>query len=523
MSAALPELKARLGRLSDLESAAALASWDQQTKMPPRGAAARASMLATLAEIAHRQFTDPEVARLLDRADAELAASGVADDPDCDDIRLLAVVRRRYEKATRVPASLAAELARASSMGQEAWVAAREQSDFTAFEPYLREGVDLTRRYVEHQLDDGGYECAYDALLDDYAPGMRTAQVRELFDELSAELLPMLAAIERAPAVDDWPLRAHFPEPAQRSLVREVLGMMGFDEAGWRLDDTVHPFALQVGEGDVRLTTRFDERFWPDALYSAMHECGHGLYEAGIPAAYRRGPLAGIDSLAQHESQSRLWENMVGRGRPFCQILAPRMADPAMDGLTSESLYRAVNRVQPSLIRVDSDEATYALHIILRFELEQQLIEGTLDAHDAAEAWRARFSQLLGIDVHDDADGVLQDVHWAAGIFGYFPTYTLGNLIAAQLWERAGEQLPELDGQLAAGRLGELREWLGLRVHRFGAKFPTAELLEREAGGPMTVAPFVRYLKAKLGDVYGLDFAQLEVARDTRKRVIADQ
>jgi carboxypeptidase Taq len=513
MSAALQELKARLGRLSDLDSAAALASWDQQTKMPPRGGAARASMLATLAEVAHREFTDPEVARLLDRADAEVSDSAAGQDPDSDEIRLLAVVRRRHQKATRVPSSLAAELARASSTGQEAWVEARERSDFTAFEPHLRKGVELTRRYIDYQLGDGGFDCAYDVLLDDYAPGMRTAHVSDLFDELSAELLPMLAAIAQAPAVDDWPLRARFPERGQRSFVGEVLGMMGFDHAGWRLDDTVHPFAMEVGEGDVRLTTRFDEGFWPDALYSAMHECGHGLYEAGIPASYRRGPLGSIDSLAQHESQSRLWENMVGRGRPFCEILAPRMAalaGPTMEGLTPESLYRAVNRVEPSLIRVDADEATYALHIILRFELEQQLIDGTLDPRDAAEAWRARFSQLLGIEVDDDADGVLQDVHWAAGIFGYFPTYTLGNLIAAQLWERAGEQLPGLDAELAAGRLGGLRDWLELRVHRFGAKYPTTELLEREAGGPMTVAPFVRYLKTKLGDVYGLDLNETQ-------------
>jgi carboxypeptidase Taq len=515
MSAALQELNDRLARLSDLGSAIALANWDQQTKMPARGSGARANLVTTLAEISHREFTDPEVARLLDRADAEVAHSADGADPDSDAIRLLALVRRRYEKDTRVPAALAAQIARASSTGHEAWVAARERSDFAAFEPHLREGVELARRYVDCHMGHDGFECGYDVLLDDYAPGMRTEQVSALFGELRAELTPMLAAIALAPVVDDWPVRARFPEPGLRALTREVLGMMGFDESGWRLDDTVHPFALSIGQGDVRLTARFEEEYWPTGLYASMHECGHGLYEAQIDDAYRRGPLGSVDSLAQHESQSRLWENMVGRSRAFCEILAPRMvthAGGAMDGLTPEGLYRAVNRVAPSRIRVDADEATYAMHIILRFELEQQLIEGTLDPADAAEAWRARFSELLGIEIGDDADGVLQDVHWSAGLFGYFPTYTLGNLIAGQLWERAHEQLPELDDSLAAGQLDGLREWLALRVHRFGAKYPTTELLEREAGGPMTVAPFVRYLKAKFGDVYGLDFGAMKEA-----------
>ncbi len=515
MSTALQELNARLARVSDLGSAIALANWDQQTKMPPRGGGARADMITTLAEVSHREFTDPEIARLLDRADAEVARTADGEDPDSDAARLLALVRRRYEKDTRVPAALAAQIAHASAAGHGAWVLAREQSDFAAFVPHLREGVELARRYVDCHMGHDGYECGYDVLLDDYAPGMRTTLVRGLFDELRAELTPMLAAIARAPAVDDWVVHTRFPESGLRGLAREVLELMGFAESGWRLDDTVHPFALSVGEGDVRLTARFEEGYWPTGLYASMHECGHGLYEAQISADYRRGPLGAVDSLALHESQSRLWENMVGRGRAFCEYLAPRMvaqAGGAMDGLTAEGLYRAVNRVAPSLIRVDADEATYAMHIILRFELEQQLIDGTLDPGDAAEAWRSRFSELLGIEITDDADGVLQDVHWSAGLFGYFPTYTLGNLIAGQLWERAHEQLPELEEHLGAGQLDGLREWLGLRVHRFGGKFPTTELLEREAGGPMTVAPFVRYLKAKLGDVYGLDLGAMKQA-----------
>jgi carboxypeptidase Taq len=510
MTAQLQELKERLGRMSDLAYASALAGWDQQTKMPPRGATARAEMRATLAEIGHRQFTDPQIGRLLEGAARELEAAGADRDPDSDDVRLLALVGRRWEKARRVPCELAAELARAASTGQEAWVAARAASDFDAFIPHLRRQMELQRRYIECHLGHDGYECAYDVLLDDYEPAMRTTEVARLFDELKGELIVLLDAIAQAKPVDDAPLYARFDETGLRRLAREVVGLMGFDETGWRLDDTVHPFAIRVGDNDVRLTARFDETYWPTGLYGAMHECGHGLYEDGIAPAYGRSPLGDVESLALHESQSRLWENMVGRGRPFCTVLAPRMAALAggsLNELTADGLYRAVNRVQLSRIRVDADEATYALHIILRFELEQELVDGRIDAADAAEAWRARFADYFRIAITDDAEGVLQDVHWSAGLMGYFPTYALGNLIAGQLWERAAVEIDDLDGRVAAGELGQLREWLRLRIHRFGAKLPTAELLSREAGGPISVAPFVRYLKAKLGDVYGLDLS----------------
>jgi carboxypeptidase Taq len=270
----------------------------------------------------------------------------------------------------------------------------------------------------------------------------------------------------------------------------------------------VHPFATRIGGGDVRITTRWDEHFFPTGLYGAMHECGHGLYEAGLPGRLRRSPIGSTESLGMHESQSRMWENMVGRGHAFCTVLAPRIAALAggeMSGLDADALYRAVNRVKPTFIRVEADEATYALHIILRYELEQELVEGTLAVRDLPEAWNARFEQYLGIPVTNDIEGVLQDVHWSAGLIGYFPTYALGNLIAGQLWERAHVDIGDLEDQLAAGELGPLREWLRQRVHRHGAKFTTAELLAREAGGPMSVTPFTSYLKAKLGDVYRVD------------------
>jgi carboxypeptidase Taq len=504
MSERLDGLKQRLGQVSDLNHAMSLAHWDQQTMMPPQGGEARAESLATLTRITHEIFVDDETGRLLEGAASELNGA----DPDDDDPRLITLVRRQWEKARRVPPELAGELARAASVGQEAWIVARQESDFESFAPYLQHNFELARRYVECHAGSGEFACAYDALLDDYEPQLPTSQVATLFAELKAELVPVIARIAAAEPVDDAPLHAEFAVAGQRELVREVVGLMGFDNDGWRIDDTVHPFATRIGGGDVRITTRWDERFFPTGLYGAMHECGHGLYEAGLPRRLYRSPIGATESLGMHESQSRLWENMVGRGRSFCTVLAPRIAALAggeLSELDADRLYRAVNRVKPSYIRVEADEATYALHIILRFELEQALIDGTLAVRDLPEAWNARFQESLGIAVKNDVDGVLQDVHWSAGLIGYFPTYALGNLIAGQLWERAHADIGGLEDQLGAGELGPLREWLGQRVHRHGAKFTTAELLAREAGGPMSVTPFASYLKAKLGDVYGLD------------------
>jgi len=504
MSERLDGLKQRLAELSDLAHALSLAHWDQQTMMPPGGGEGRAESLATLTRISHEMFVNDETGRLLDGAASELNGA----DPDGDDARLIALVRRQWGKARRVPPELAAEMARAASLGQEAWIVARETNDFASFAPYLEHNFELARRYVDCHGASGQYEAAYDVLLDDYEPELPTRDVSALFAELKAELVPVIARLAAAEPVDDSPLYATFPVAGQRDLVRDVVELMGFDDAEWRIDDTVHPFATRIGGGDVRITTRWDEHFWPTGLYGAMHECGHGLYEAGLPPRLRRSPLGATESLGMHESQSRLWENMVGRGRAFCTVLAPRIAERGggeLADLDADRLYRAVNRVAPSFIRVEADEATYALHIILRFELEQGLIDGTLAVRDLPEAWNSRFEEYFGIAVESDLDGVLQDVHWSAGLIGYFPTYALGNLIAGQLWERAHEDLRDLEDHLTAGELGPLREWLGQRVHRHGAKFTTAELLAREAGGPMSVTPFTSYLKAKLGDVYGLD------------------
>jgi carboxypeptidase Taq len=495
-------LRERLAALSDLRNVSQLLDWDQQTMMPPRGALTRAETVGTIQRISHDMFVSEQTGRLLEAAEQRLNG----DPADSDEAALVRVTKRRWEKARRVPGQLAADLARAASVGQQAWIVARRDSDFENFIPYLERNVTLVRRYIDC-FDE--YDCAYDALLDDYEPGARTADVARLFDELKQELLGIIAAVrEHDDRVDDSLLHGHFPVERQRVLVSWLLEQMGFDRTSWRIDDAVHPFATGFGNSDVRITNRWDESFLPTSLYGAMHECGHGLYEEGVAESLQRTPLGHPESLGLHESQSRLWENMVGRGRPFCGVLAPRIAETfggPVAGIDGEVLYRAVNHVVPSLIRVEADEVTYGLHIVIRFELEQELVEGRLAIRDLPEAWNARYREYLGVDVPDDAQGVLQDVHWAAGLIGYFPTYALGNLIAGQLFERAHVDMPDLDAQLAAGELHGLREWLREHVHRHGAKFSTSELLERVVGGPIAVGPFVRYLKSKLGEVYELD------------------
>jgi len=505
VSQRLDALKLRMAELADLRHAATLADWDQQTQMPRGGGEARAESMATLERLAHELFIADETGEMLQGAAAELDGG----DPDGDDARLVRLVRRQYDKARRVPTDLAADLARAASTGQEVWVRAREDADFAAFAPALERNIELTRNYVECHLGSGEYECAYDVLLDDYEPEMKTTTVRGLFTDLIGQLVPMLDRLRsEGTEPDDTILHLPAAIERQRELVTEAVAMMGFDRETWRMDDAVHPFAARIGRGDVRVTTRWEEQYFPAGLYGAMHEVGHGLYEAGIPSWLSRSPLGNTVSLGVHESQSRLWENMVGRGRAFCTALAPLVSDRIggeLAGLDPEALHRAVNRVTPSLIRVEADEVTYGLHIALRFELEQSLIEGTLPVRDLPEAWNTRFAELLGIEVPDDAQGVLQDVHWAGGLIGYFPTYSLGNLIAGQLWAQAHTDIPDLDDRLAAGELAPLREWLGEHVHRYGAKFTTTELLQRAGVGQISVAPFVSYLKDKLGRVYQLD------------------
>jgi carboxypeptidase Taq len=492
VEAAYEELRGRLGVVTDLTTAAELLFWDQTVMMPPTGARIRAEQLATIQRLAHEHAVDPEVGRLLE----ELRPYEESLPYDSDEASLIRVARHDWEKARRVPPELAAETTRVASEAMEAWVRARAASDFESFRPWLERTLELKRRYVSCFQPEGD---PYDVLLDDYEPGMRTDEVRVVFDRLR-EVLPGL--IQAAATDEEDPfLRGPFPEDAQRRLSLELLRAWGFTDESWRLDKTIHPFCSSSGSHDIRLTTRYAENDLT-SLFTAMHEMGHGLYERGVADSLERTPLGTGCSSALHESQSRLWENVVGRSLPFWRWFHPRAqaAFPAALGdVDVEQVHRAVNRVRRSFIRVDADEATYGLHIVLRFELEQELLFGDLAVADLPEAWNARFRELMGIEVPEDRLGVLQDVHWSSGSFGYFPTYQLGNVVSVQIWERAREALPGLDEQIEQGEFGPLAAWLGDQVYRHGRKFTPRELLERVVGSPIDPEPYVAYLQGKLG------------------------
>jgi carboxypeptidase Taq len=493
----LQRLRARLAEITDLQALGSLMFWDQNTMMPPGGAAARADMADTLQRTLHARETDPELGRLLDALEPWAAEQH----PDADDVRLLHELRRDFEKAVRVPTSLAAEISRAAALGQAAWQEARAAADFARFRDALERQVELRHRYVDCFTD---FEHRYDVLLDDFEPQMTTATLRPLFAELCDGLVPLVAeAASAAPKPEAGPFGGPHEVEHQRRAVMDILEGVGFDPDGWRLDVAPHPFAQRIAPGDVRITTRYDLHDFGGAYFGSLHEFGHGLYEAGIPDRLSRSALGTPVSLGVHESQSRLWENLIGRSRPFCAWALPQLAEnlPAWPvGTTAEHLYRGVNSVHRSLIRVESDETTYNLHIVLRFELELALIEGTLAVDDLPHAWNDGMHRLLGLDVPDDAQGVLQDVHWGAGLIGYFPTYTLGNLMAAQLWESVRAELPEIDAELERGEFAPLRTWLRERIHVHGRKLPPPELLRRVTGQELAVEPFLRYLREKLVD-----------------------
>jgi carboxypeptidase Taq len=497
--AAIDDLRERLGAIGDLSRAAELLAWDERTMMPKGGAPARAEALATLARVRHEMFIDDEVGRLIDgtRADVPEAAPGESVDAD-----LVRVVARDWDKARRVPSELRAEMARASSVAENAWVEAKARSDFSMLLPHLERNVELTRRFAECYDDFPGFSRTYDALLDEYEPEMTTEQMRTVLTELREGLVPIVAeATENAGNGSGDPFHGHFPVADQRQLIRGLISEMPFPENSWRLDPTEHPFALSISTTDVRLTTRYDEENLAMSLFSAMHEAGHGLYEAGVDPVLGRNPLGSVRSLGLHESQSRLWENWVARSRPWLERHLPVLRERfpgAFDGVDPSGLERAANRVRRSLIRIEADEVTYNLHILIRFELELEIFEGGLALADLPEAWNARYRDYLALEVPDDAHGVLQDVHWAGGAFGYFPTYSLGNVIAGQLWEAAGRDLGDLPAQIAGGDLASLGEWLREHVHRHGRRLSPAEILARAGWEELTVEPLLEHLRERV-------------------------
>jgi carboxypeptidase Taq len=494
------ELRDRLGEIHDLSRAASLLAWDERTMMPDAGAEARAETLATLAKVRHEMFTDDEIGRLIDQIRS--GPGGDAPPGESVDADLARIVARDWEKARRVPSELRAELARASSIAENVWVEARRLSDFAMLLPHLARNVDLTRRFADCYEGFPGFSHPYDPLLDEYEPEMTTEAIKSVLSELRDGLVPLVReATENGSADNDDPFRGEFPEDRQRELIDAMLSELPFPEGSWRIDPTEHPFAIAIGRGDVRLTTRYVENNLGMALFSAMHEAGHGLYEAGVDRELRRTPLAKPRSLGMHESQSRLWENWVARGGPYLTHLMPRLREafPAtFDGLEAAQLERAANRVKRSLIRIEADEVTYNLHILIRFELELEIFEGGMLLTDLPEAWNARYRDYLGVEVPNDADGVLQDVHWAGGAFGYFPTYSLGNVIAGQLWEAAERDLGDLSARIEEGDLLTLGEWLRDRVHRHGRRLSPAEILQRAGCGELSVEPLLGHLRERV-------------------------
>jgi carboxypeptidase Taq len=444
--------------------------------------------METLERIAHERATAPELGALLDAIDG--------DDP------VVRMARRDHDRARRVPVELAADIARAGSDAIGVWIQARQESDFSAFRPALERNLELRRRYADCFPE---VDHPYDALLDRFEPGMTTPQVRDVFARLRAGLVPLTEAIAAAPAPPA--LRGPFDVGEQRELALEIVRAFGFDDGQWRLDRAVHPFAAAISPTDIRVTGRFDEGSL-SGVFAVMHEVGHGLYEHGVDPALARTTLGSGASLGMHESQSRLWENLVGRSEPFWRHWLPRARKrfpAALGDVALEDFLRAVNVVRPTFIRVEADEATYSLHVILRFELEVALMEGTLSVAELPEAWNAKTKELLGIDVPDDARGVLQDIHWAHGELGYFPTYALGNIVAAQLWRAVRADLPALDDQLAAGDYAPLREWLREHVHRHGRTFMPSELLHRAIGAELDPQPLLDHLDAKYRALYRLE------------------
>jgi carboxypeptidase Taq len=491
VSDALADLRQRLGEIYDLERALGVLGWDQRTMMPPQGASARAEASATLSGLVHERFTSDEIGRLLER----LAPLEEKLDYDSDDASLIRVTRHDWEKARRVPAEIASAWAREGGKAHVAWLEARAANDFAVFRPALQRVHDVALRWVEC-MEPG--DSPYDAFLDEYEQGMKTAEVKAVFDVLRPELTAIVR--EAGEPADDSFLEGDFPVDLQGEFLAGVLRDFGFAEGTYRLDPTVHPFATSFTGTDIRMTTRYKPTNLR-ALWAAMHEAGHGLTYQGVDPALGRTPLYGNASLGLGESQSRTWENLVGRSLPFWRGRLPALQRlfPQLDGIELETWYRGINRVAPGLIRVDADEVTYSLHIILRFELEQELVAGSLALADLPEAWSAKTAELLGVDVPDDAHGVLQDVHWTRAAYGYFPTYALGNVLSVQIWRAVEEELPDLEAQLEAGEFGPLYLSLRERLYRHGRKFTPLETLERAIGATeIDPQPYLAYLRSKV-------------------------
>jgi len=495
------ELKSLLAEVSDLNNAAAVLGWDQATYMPSGGAPARGRQMATLAKVAQEKFIDKKIGKLLD----QLTKYEESQPFDSDDASLIRVTRRDYERALKVPPDFLAELNVHSAETYQMWTEARPADDFARVRPNLERTLDLSRKLADFFP---GYEHIADPLIDFADYGMKASSVRALFAELRAELVPIVKAITSQTPADDSCLRKHFPEAEQLKVGAEIVKQLGYDFERGRVDKTHHPFMTSFSIGDVRITTRIKEDFLGELLFSNIHESGHAMYEQGNDPAYEGTPLAGGTSAGVHESQSRLWENVVGRSRGFWEYFFPRLQavfPEQLKGVSLDTFYRAINKVEKSLIRTDADEVTYNLHVMLRLDFELQLLEGTLSIRDLPEAWHERFESDFGVVPPDDRDGVLQDVHWYAGIIGgAFQGYTLGNVMGALFYAEALKAHPEIPDEMKQGRFDTLHNWLIQNIYRHGRKFTAPELVQKVTGRDLTIQPYIHYLKTKYGELYQL-------------------
>jgi len=493
-------LLAELREISLLSSTSSILGWDEQTHLPRKAASFRGDQLSLLARLAHDRLVSPKLGDLL----ACLESSSFLGAGDSDAAVNVRQTRRTVDRARKVPSSLVEELARVSVLAQQAWVEARKSSDFAAFAPWLERVFRLKRQQAECL---GYRQHPYDALLDEFEPGDTAADLAAVFESLRGRLVDLVGRIADSPLKGQGALLSrHFPRAAQESLARQAAVAMGFDFEAGRLDVSTHPFCTNLGPFDTRLTTRYDEKHFGGAFFGVLHETGHGLYQQGLPAEHFGTPRGDFVSMGIHESQSRLWENLVGRRRSFWRHYFPRLqaAFPSTADIAEGDWYRAVNHVEPGFIRVEADEATYNLHVLLRFELEKSLLTGDLSVADLPGAWNERMQAYLGLTPPDAARGVLQDIHWATGSVGYFPTYTLGNLYAAQFFAQAQADLGDLDASFARGEFAPLLEWLRRKIHAEGQRYSARNLVERVTGKPLSAAPLLAHLATKAAEIYGV-------------------
>ena len=504
MSENLAALKTRMARIIRLSQAGGLIGWDQETYMPPGAANARAEQSAAMGQVIHEMFVSDETGNLLATAEAE--STGL--DPDSDDARMLKKLRRDFDLQTKLPTELVTEMARHGSLTQELWKKARAANDYASFRPSLEKMFDLTRQKAECYGYDKENGHIYDALINEYETGAKQKEIAVMFADMKPGLVELLRKIMASDnPVDDSPIRGTFPTAKQRELTLKAVKAIGFDMNRGRQDEAAHPFCANFSCDDVRLTTRYDESFLQQALYASLHEAGHGMYEQGSPERFEATTLAGGVSLGVHESQSRMWENLVGRSRPFIEWFFPTIQEMFPEKFateTPERFYCAVNTVEPSFIRVEADEVTYNLHVLLRFELECALLEGSLSFDDLPDAWNQKMQEYLGITPATNAEGCLQDVHWSFGLIGYFPTYSLGNLISTQLFAAVRRVYPDLDDQFRRGEFSNLLGWLRENVHGYGSKFLPDEVIFKATGEKLTSRYYVEYMTKKYGEIYGV-------------------